>query len=267
MEVYIEWALIENFLIDAAVLSLSRVLLKRKISLSRICLGAGLGAIFAVLFPLFALKQLPAFIVKFSVGALLSFAASIEKGGGRYLLNVLSFYGCSFLFSGGMFAIVGVFSLDLQSGNGYYLQKIPVGGGLAVFLLLFLFAWFFFQRIHKRRRLTTFIYRCKLTAYGIEKTENGFLDSGNRASVKGKPLCFISPDLAYELLGERTMTEEAEIVTVSGRKKIKVFQAEQLEIYYGDKPNIIKEVYLSPTKTLGTRDYKILLGVSVLSNG
>ena len=75
MEVYIEWVLIENFLIDAALLSLSRALLKRKIALFKTILSAGLGTVFAAVFPLLSFKKGAATLLKATVGCLLSYAA------------------------------------------------------------------------------------------------------------------------------------------------------------------------------------------------
>lgn len=265
MEVYIEWVLIENFLIDAALLSLSRALLKRKIALFKTILSAGLGTVFAAVFPLLSFKKGAATLLKGAVGCLLSYAAATEKGWGRAAMNAFSFFACSFFFAGGIFALCAAFSYSAETKNGYILTPVPVGGALASAVLLVLALWFWIARLYKRRNFAKFLCRCKVTAFGKELTETGFLDSGNRASVDRKPLCFISPALAYELLGERTMTEEREIVTVGGSARVKIFQAEKLEIYCGGKRNIIENVYLSPSKSVGTREYTILLSAACWS--
>ena len=52
MEIYIEYALAENFLLDAMLLWLAMKAAKQEISLWRIVLAAAIGAAFAVAFPL-----------------------------------------------------------------------------------------------------------------------------------------------------------------------------------------------------------------------
>lgn len=93
---------------------------------------------------------------------------------------------------------------------------------------------------------------------------DGFLDSGNRAKVNGTPVCFLSPDLAFDLLDDKCMTEEMTIVTMSGETTIKIFLADSLEIYCGEKPNIIRKVYFAPSTNIRAREYKIILNAGVL---
>lgn len=60
------------------------------------------------------------------------------------------------------------------------------------------------------------------------------------------------------------MTEEMTIVTMSGETTIKIFLADSLEIYCGEKPNIIRKVYFAPSTNIRAREYKIILNAGVL---
>ncbi len=109
-----------------------------------------------------------------------------------------------------------------------------------------------------------FVYPC-VVHYGEKKIKaDGFLDSGNRASANGRPICFLTPDLAYELLGAVVLTEETTVLTVAGETRIRLFKADKLEIYCEKEPHIIENIYFSPSTKILRRDYKIVLGGSVL---
>lgn len=256
MSVYIEIAFLENFGIDAALLWSAFLVTKRKISVWRMVIASVFGALFAVLFPLFSLPWAVSYFLKFSVGALIVYIAFCEKGWGRYAITLWAFYGISFCFAGAVFAL----------SDFFVLKKTSVGvGGLTAFLILFLLGVVFFaKRLYKRSRLLRFVYPCVVYCGEKRIKADGFLDSGNRASAKGRPVCFLTPDLAYELLGAVILTEETTVLTVAGEKKIKLFKVDKLEIYCKKEPHIIENIYFSPSAQILRRDYKIVLGGSVL---
>ena len=149
--------------------------------------------------------------------------------------------------------------------NGYLTESAPVGlvlSGSAVFAIV---AVTLTKRLYRRRAMRRFVYPCKIELDGRTVKAEGFLDSGNRAQAGGIPVCFLSPDLAFDLLGDKVMTEEMTIMTMGGESRIKIFLADSLEIYCGDKPNIIKKVYFAPSGNIRAREYKIILNAAVLA--
>ncbi|MFQ7701150.1 MAG: sigma-E processing peptidase SpoIIGA [Coriobacteriales bacterium] len=266
MEIYIEYALAENFLLDAMLLWLAMKAAKQEISLWRIVLAAAIGAAFAVAFPLLKTGKTIAYILKFSVGALLCLVAVKGKGIGRYALTALLFFGFSFALGGALLAVYSAFSIDYGvTENGYLTESAPVGlvlSGSAVFAIV---AVTLTKRLYRRRAMRRFVYPCKIELDGRTVKAEGFFDSGNRAQAGGIPVCFLSPDLAFDLLGDKVMTEEMTIMTMGGESRIKIFLADSLEIYCGDKPNIIKKVYFAPSGNIRAREYKIILNAAVLA--
>ncbi len=265
MEIYIEYALAENFLLDAMLLWLALKAGKQKISVWRIALAAATGAVFAVVFPLLKIGTAPSYILKFAVGILLALIAVQGKGIGRYALTSALFFGFSFALGGALLGVYSAFSIDYGiTENGYLTESVPVGmvlGGSFVFAVA---AAMLIKRLYRRRAMRRFIYPCKVTLGEKSVKAEGFLDSGNRAAAGGVPVCFLSSDLAFDLLGEQTMTEEMTILTMNGETKIKIFLADSLEIYCGEKPNIIRKVYFAPSGNIRAREYKIILNAAVL---
>lgn len=267
MEIYIEYALAENFLIDAMLLWLALKAAKQRIIFWRIVLAAALGAVFAVTFPLITAGKILAYILKFSVGILLCLIAVKGKGIGRYALTAALFFGFSFALGGALLALYSAFSVDYsKTENGYLTESAPVALVLSGSVLFALFAVALIKRLYRRRALRRFVYPCRITLGDRTVKADGFLDSGNRAGVNGVPVCFLSPDLAFDLLGDGVMTEEMTILTMNGESKIKIFRADRLEIYCGESPNIINKVYFAPSGNIRAREYKIILNASVLSD-
>ena len=96
MVVYVEYALIQNFLLDGALLYLSlkgaRVAFQRR----NLLFAAFLGAVFAIVYPLLVLPEFLKTVLKFAVGALLCLVAfgrvKSKNEWGRYALSCFFFY-------------------------------------------------------------------------------------------------------------------------------------------------------------------------------
>lgn len=263
MEIYVEYALAENFFLDAMLLWLALRTAKQKISPGRLVLASAVGAAFAVVFPLLRLGTVFSYILRFAVGFLLCLIAVKGKGGGRYAITSLLFFGYSFGLGGALLALYSAFSLPAgTAGDGYLVERAPVGLVLGGGFCFALAVVFLVRRLYRKRALYRFVWPCRVTLGDRSVKADGFLDTGNRASANGLPVCFLSPDLAYELLGERQMTEEATVLTVNGEKRIRIFLADSLEIYCGEKPNIIRKVYFSPSNHIRARGYSILLNAA-----
>ncbi len=268
MEVYVEYALLENFCVDVALLFLACKLSKTALKAWRAVVGGLLGATFAVAYPFLrilignGLSE----IIKICFPFLLSFVAlggKIKKNQrGRYALNVISFYLSSFAFAGGVYAVCGLFSVGYAYGGGF-LTQAPMGlifsGGVAFFAL----ACDFSKRIYARKRQTRFLYPCEIVAGDRVVKAQGFIDSGNVARKNGAPVCFLSADLFFDLFQEDAFSlasEELAVSTVSGTKRIKLFFLDEIRIYLNGEQNIIKKPYCSMNYTFSGKDYKILLG-------
>ena len=252
MVVYVEVAFFENFLIDGSLLWLALIAAKEKVRFFRLMLAAVIGALFALFFPLYSYPVGWEFALKLAVGFLLPYIAISEKGVGRYAMSVGLFLVFSCCFAGAVTAFSGFFVLQTASDN--------VGAVFAVGSVVILASVCLIKRLYKRRLLRTFIFPCRIKLGEKEFLVDGFLDSGNRLHANGKPVGFITPDVVYELIGETFIEEETTVLTVAGMKKIRIFQADVLEIYFEKTVHRIENIYLSPSTQILGREYKLLFG-------
>jgi hypothetical protein len=129
----------------------------------------------------------------------------------------------------------------------------------------FIFAYFEkkFFFIYKKSRIARFTYACTLFYSGNAVKANGYLDSGNLAKKSGLPVCFLSPDIFYALVGEAVaLGARAEetlcVATVNGEKSYPLYKGEaEIE---GRK----NEVYFTVSVNMVTREYNVLLPYGIL---
>ncbi|MBQ8291613.1 MAG: sigma-E processing peptidase SpoIIGA [Clostridia bacterium] len=252
MTVYIEYAFIENFLIDLALLYLSRLLTKTFSRVRLVFFAALIGATFAVLYPLISLPPALSYLLKTAVGMLLCLIAfgkvKTVKEWGRYALNVLCFFFLTFAFAG-------------------LLLTVNTPTPLFVVFALALFAIFcveFAKRLYKNGKIKRFFYTCMLFHGEKHIKTVGYYDSGNLAQKDGLPVCFVSPELVYELVSDDVFLQEAGqvrdelcITTLNGERKYRLFKG---EIVIKDEKT---EVYFAASAHMVSREYKILLPASI----
>ena len=262
MEIYIEYAFLENFLLDGVLLFLSLKATKSKIVWKRVVLSATLGGVFALIFPLLTLADGWRFVLKFSMGFLLSLLVvdrvKTKKEWGRYALTAFFFFAFSFGFGG---VLLGV-SQRVSYADGFSTSRVPTWATLLAFALLTCITLWAVEKLYQRKRLYGFIYECRLTFRGNIVYANGFLDTGNRAEKDGLPVCFLSPELAYELFGELSLygvaESHTEIRTLGGKKRVSLYRGE-LQVYGAGVENSEKTVYFAVSSNMLSREYKVLL--------
>jgi hypothetical protein len=123
------------------------------------------------------------------------------------------------------------------------------------------------KKLYARRGQVRFVYPCEVFVGGKSLRINGLIDSGNLAQKDGNPVCFLSSECFFELFGAESFSlpfEEMAVTSVSGERKIKLVKLDEIKIYCGKTPNIIKQPYCSPSYTFRAREYKILLGAWAL---
>lgn len=263
MTVYIEYALIENFLYDYLLLRLAFFASREKTKWYKAAFSALIGAVFALVCPFIRLPTALFLLLKIGVGlllCLLSFGRlQGKKGWGRYAFTALCFFLLTFSFGGAMQAFSGR-------------RALPPPAVFFGFVCLSAAAIIGIRKLYQKRALHAFIYPCTLVLERKEVRAFGYYDSGNRAAKNGVPVCFVSPDLLYELFeAERlaeslksggTVCDETEIQTVSGSKKARLYKGEiRIEISRGKTAR--NAVYFSPSANMIFRDYKVLLNAAI----
>ena len=261
MEIYVEYAILENVLVDGALLYLAQAAAGQKISFCRLLLAAALGAGFAVLFPFLEASPFITYALKFTVGALLCFiAVKTQNGRGRYALTILLFYALSFCFGGGVTAVFEVFGLPYgNASGGGIVSSVPIGGLLAALAFFVGGVKWGIKKLYAKKRVQAHVFPCEIAVGSRLIKAQGFVDTGNTAVHLGKPVCFVSPDLLYRLFDLQPAKERMTVRTVSGEKSIGLFQVDRISVIGKEEWGTLRGAYLSPAVHMLGRGYNLLL--------
>lgn len=240
MEVYIEYAVAENFCMDFFLLWSAKAVTKNRASVWRISLAAALGASFAVLFPFFGLGGFAAIAVKIISGGALCFVAGRYSHVKQFLKFAAAFTALTFALGGGLLAVFSLADISYASGGGVILSSVPVGIPLFCALCLCIAVKKLaskFNNSHSKAAVTCRIYvgqSCvKLPA---------FFDSGNKVYRRGCPVSVMPADCAKKLTDIDGIKTFVNVHTVAGNKKLPVFTADKVEIDYGEKVTTLRGV-------------------------
>ena len=249
--VYVEYAFLENAILDGLLLFLALRYSGCKRNFL-FWIAAALGGVGALVYPLLDFSVLLCGVYKVALGVLLPLLAAWKERAGKTSLCILLFFAFSFFVAGGIFALTSF----LPVAEGYFLGKLPLSllsAGVISSLFLLMDT---IKKNGKRREVTDFLVECELASGARVK---GFIDTGNRAQRKGVPICFVSPTLFARVhSGQKIL--RAPIKTVSGGREIPLIKMKNLRIISGGQTHIIRWVYLSPSLALAGREYEMLLG-------
>ena len=100
MEVYIEYVITDNFIIDYFLLSLALKYSKAQVNRKRIAFSAAIGTIVAVLMPIFNASAALKFFIKVALAFVMIIAAAKPKSGRGYFLSLCLFLIFTVIFGG-----------------------------------------------------------------------------------------------------------------------------------------------------------------------
>lgn len=255
MQVYIEFALLENFCMDFALLCAAKAAVKNPARYLRITLASALGACFAVGFPLLALSGVWAVAVKIASGCVLAAIAGKFNSAKSYAKFTIAFTAATFVTGGALIALFAITGVSYSSGGGYILSSVPVGVPLFAVACVVIIA----KKIAAKRALNTATeVKCKIYCNGKCAVSRAFYDSGNKVYLGGSPVSVAPRHVALQLIDCTGIKTFAYVHTVAGAGKLPVFTADKIEIddgksvkvrcgvLIGVSPQHINKVVLNP---------------------
>lgn len=243
MNVYIEYVIIDNLVLDYLLLKLTFTASKGCVKKGGFINGAMLGTFFAILMPFINLPNAILFFIKIISGMLMLLVCAKFKNILQFFKLFSVFLLLTFAFGG---AIYGIFSLlNLNYSILYNTASIfPVGLILIISAVIYKMLYRFFCVLYQNKLIYPFVRRCEIIHNGQKIYCSGFIDSGNQLVYKNfNGVCIASKKLVNNLLnvGFLCQKPKGEMIlnTVSGKTTVKIYEFDKLVIYYNDKPNII----------------------------
>ncbi len=259
MTVYIEYVLIDNFIIDYLMLKASFALTATSVSRARLFFCAVLGAIFALFYPLISVHTVILTAIKICFGLLMVILAGKFKSKKAFYTTTIVFFCYTFLTGGAVIGIFNLLNLPYSSEISIAIMVIPV--------------YFVFRGIsavvkflYRQKNINCYIYKVEITAFGITKTGKGFFDTGNELYDGDKPVIVCEKRFAQEFLAGSLASIKLKkllVSTINGQEENIAFNIEQIKIYNSDEPNIFNNITLCVSKKSVGRNYDVILNTAL----
>ncbi len=276
MTVYIEYAIIDNYVVDYILLSFSLKAVRTRFSWWQICLASVLGTVFACFMPLLSLPYLVSVILKIFVGQVMVLISGRFKGVYEYIKAFVCFIAFTFAMGGALMGICYILGIDYSINSGLNnltkLTALPVGIIIFSVFIGCKIMFKLFVNVRKKWDIVNFERKVGLFDGDGSVILDGIIDTGNRLydSKSGKPVCVVSKTIADKLLLNGTLKMRGAhfipCATIGGSGKILVFEIDHLMIYSGDDRNIIDNAMIgvSPSAVSGA---EIIINAGLISDG
>ncbi len=245
MTVFIEYVLIDNFVIDYLLLSLSLRIVGVKTSRLRLILSAGLGAVFSLVYPLFDFIVFIEIAIKLLFGLLMVIIVAKYKSGKSCYLTAVIFNALTFLTGGIILGVGYMLSINLSSELSVALMILPV---LAIVRFIKSLAVF----LKTRNRINQYSYKVFIEVLGKNVSGVGFLDTGNCAFDGVNPIVFCTKDMVnnFIALGIIIPMYRINVKTVTGSLDNLSFKADKFIICLGQDKYEFNSVTVCVSKNL-----------------
>ncbi len=263
MDVYVEFVILDNFVIDFLILLAVCKTLRISPNWLRLTFASLLGVLVAVVYPLLPLGK-GGILLKLLFGFfIVLLSGSFRKG--KCVQSYLFFLLYTFLMGGACIGIL--YLLDAKFTNAsalFYISEIPVGLLLLLCVILFLLIKKLTASYRKMHDVFPLLRKLKIELFGRSIELEGFLDSGNRLydEKSGFPILILPLSSLFLLLDNEQISEllfhgtvlgkrprEKSFSTVAGSGKMFLFTPEKVEIYQKNCLNKIEGVMLGVMQT------------------
>lgn len=224
MELYIEYVIIDNLVINTLILLCTKATMKLRAKFYRVFLSALIGTVFAVCSPLLGLSNIVLLPMKIALAVVMILILAPFKTMKDFFLSLVFFVLYTLLLGGACVATLLLFgtSIEKLSAGGYDIA-VPVGVILLIVSLYVSVIIAIARYISERRSISPFIREVELVVNKRVLKFNAFIDSGNKLVDRKSGLPVII--LSVKLLEKYFEKEEIENLLLNqGRMKNSVFK-------------------------------------------
>lgn len=238
MEVYIEYVIIDNLVMDYILLKQTAILLRKKINKLTIFFAALIGTFGAVVLPLLDIKQAYLFLLKIFLGALISFVAVKHLNFKDYLKYFNVFLLMTFVFGGAVIGAFYLLGINIEDYGGKDIFILPVGISFLCGYALACITKLIVKKTFDTVITDKYRYKCIIKCGKVALKVDGYFDSGNLLYDKktGLPVA-LCKTCVIEKLKRRgavfSKTYEMDFSTVSSGGKLKLYEVDCVLIELG----------------------------------
>lgn len=240
MVVYIEYLIFDNMLVNALIITVTLLAMKKKTLFLRIFAGSAVGTVAAVIMPIIEISGIILFLYKFAASLIIVSLITKYFRVKEYFIGLILFYLVSLVFGG----IVYVLCNNSLTIEGYYTRSdinigiLALAGLITVYILRQSSAYIFSAEQKKNKLKVVEI----VSASGKKIGEYvALIDTGNNLYYMGRPVIFISKQYANRISGDEI--GKVTVNTVVGSKCMDIRIIPKIRISYLDSYIEYNNVY------------------------
>lgn len=239
MQVYVEYVIIDNLIIDFLLLKLSTKTACVRSTFFRLLLSSILGTGVAVIMPLFKISALLQVIIKVMLAISMCLISAKTDSLKKHFYNFCFFILYTFLMGG---AIIALFYLSGVDYKVYFSLHYNSFMPISITVLLVYLTYCLLTRLVKRLLVTKSIYpffrKCAVVVNGKKFIVNGYIDSGNLLfeTKYNLPIIVASKKLSHKLFDGNIKIKNNGTIkyqTAGGEGYMQIYVIDKLIIYSG----------------------------------
>lgn len=277
MEVYIEYAIIDNLVMNAILLHLSFYINQLKYKKWQLILSNILGTICSILIPLFIIPNALLLAIKIALAMSMIFVATGKIKIKKYILILLTFLTLTFLFGGLCFGVIEILGLKVDGGGVLLFNDFSFPMSILI-VVIACYVWVIRLLVHtikNRLNISSSFVDVDVRKDNVCVHLLGYIDTGNFACDKnGNSLIFISPRMFHRLFPKIDITKfvlqkigqddiagsyYTKINDVTKNNITLVVPIDNIEVNVGNKNKSTKNVFVAVSQNNFGGEFDILL--------
>lgn len=277
MEVYIEYAIIDNLVMNAILLHLSFYINQLKYKKWQLILSNILGTICSILIPLFIIPNALLLAIKIALAMSMIFVATGKIKIKKYILILLTFLTLTFLLGGLCFGVIEILGLKVDGGGVLLFNDFSFPMSILI-VVIACYVWVIRLLVHtikNRLNISSSFVDVDVRKDNVCVHLLGYIDTGNFACDKnGNSLIFISPRMFHRLFPKIDITKfvlqkigqddiagsyYTKINDVTKNNITLVVPIDNIEVNVGNKNKSTKNVFVAVSQNNFGGEFDILL--------
>lgn len=254
MQVYVEYVIIDNLIIDFLLLKLSTKTVQVRSTFFRLSISSLIGTCVAVIMPLFTINSILQIIIKVLLAFVMCLISAKTDNLKKHFLNVCFFVLYTFLLGGSIIALFYLAGVDYKVYFTLnYNAFMPIGITILLAYLLYLLLCRVIKSLLTIKNTCSFVRKCAVVINDKKFIVTGYVDSGNLLydNTYNLPIIIASKNLSKKLFSDDLKVKKNGVIkyqTASGEGDMQVYVLDKLLIYNGVQVNVIKNVLIGKSE-------------------
>lgn len=271
MEIYIEYVVFDNFIINLLILLFCSKITKTKYKKWGVVISDVFGTVCAVLLPLVSIKTNLLILLKLAVAIVMVGLLKKYANFKQYFFTLIVFFTVTFLMGGLCYGINELFGFKLSGGqlvvNNY---SFPVSLFCVLasgYLYLF---WWLVKYFNHRIKLNNYYFDVTVKLNGKVHFLRGFLDTGNKLKMGDSDVVLVPLKIFLKEFKEYPLEKIClnptylGVKSVDGLNDIIVIDLDEISIKNCERKRTMQNVKIGLSKATFGSDFEVLLNGNMI---